>query len=251
MNEKKEQKGKKTLLACVAVALVCAISVGTTLALSKATAKPISNTFTTPEISLMLTEPDWDGDKDGDGNVDSDVDETSTLGMTLAEKYYNGLVIPKDPKLTNTSAYDEYVAIKLKFYVWGTDGAGKEDNDYTEVTQAQFKSKVADFTVKTGWEYDADDDVYYYKSASAFTKLPKNGGVTANLFDNVTIVATDTGEIKAGETVKVSWKKLPKFEIDITGYAVQADNLKADKSEDVTTIKTELKALMNNKGGKE
>lgn len=236
MNEKKERKGKKILLSCIAVALVAAISVGTTLALSKAQANELTNTFTTPNISLSLIEETWDGDTDGDGATDT---TTNALGITefgenQANGYTSGAVINKDPKLKNTSEYGEYVALKLEYYV----------ND-TLVDPASFKTNVGSFTVDAGWTTDTvwnssnpGKELYYYGSLSAFTLLAADAD-TSDLFQTIKVEAGDSGTVKKADNTNLTWDKMPDFEIKVIGYAVQSDNLT-----NVSTIKSEIQSLI-------
>lgn len=236
MNEKKERKGKKILLSCIAVALVAAISVGTTLALSHATATVKENTFTTPNISLALVEETWDGDTDGDGTPDATVGELgiTAFGKEQASGYASGAVINKDPKLVNTSAYGEYVALKLEYYVNGT-----------LVDPASFKANVGSFTVDTAWTTDttwnntnAGKELYYYGSGAAFTILGATES-TADLFQTIKVEAGDSGSVTTVAGTPLSWSQMPEFEIKVKGCAIQSDNLT-----DVDTIKAELQKLI-------
>lgn len=86
----------KTMFMILAVVLIVGISVGGTLAWLTATTGPVTNTFTTSDINITLT-------------------ETGTTNNAKSFKMVPGYTINKDPKVTVvTGSEDCYLFVKLE-----------------------------------------------------------------------------------------------------------------------------------------
>ena len=149
-----EQKSKKILIGICAGALVAAVSVGGTLSyLHTSTEIRVNNfTFATDGLKAILTEPDWDGVIDYEDDltpiygeyVDDDNDPSTpdvlvpvskrpdkkrdgTLyGEDSSQNMVPGASVSKNPMITNTCKYDEWVAMKITFvYSEKSDKAGQ------------------------------------------------------------------------------------------------------------------------------
>ena len=221
----KLKKFRNALLFALTLALISATAVAITYALGKSIGSA-ENTFTNePTIKVDISEVDWDnstGYNEATHNTN-----TYELGRVKAQKYYAGAVIPKNPKLTNTSTANnsEYVAMTVVYKV-KIDGTWYAYPGYTE-----FSSALATVNAfNSNWtEKDANKTVFYYTSA-----LAQNAN-TASLFDTVTInssfPAGDNNKAYKityynGNTVQyASMDELPEFQIDLKGYAVSTDNL--------------------------
>ena len=152
MEKTKKNRIKKVILAALAVAAVACITSSMTFAYL-ADRKEKTNVFKgSPDITAVLFEPYWDGSsKENDGAEDTSVleqtvDGTSNepYGKTEAKHYSNdgsgNSRILKNPKMANTSQYDEYVAMKLTYKV-----KLNNDNHYQEVTKEEYEKAMKDW----------------------------------------------------------------------------------------------------------
>lgn len=93
---KRKGVATKTMFMILAVVLIVGISVGGTLAWLTATTGPVTNTFTTSDINITLT-------------------ETGTTNNAKSFKMVPGYTINKDPKVTVvTGSEDCYLFVKLE-----------------------------------------------------------------------------------------------------------------------------------------
>ena len=186
------------------------------MAFLTSTSNTKQNTFTLgPNISIRLAEPGFDG-VDYSGGIITDP-TTLSLGIHQAENFVPGRVIPKDPSVKNTSSQNSvWIAVKLHYTVGDPDPATPADTWASLSEFANINFDTADWEMKTGSDYT----VFYYKTSV----LPS--GVTANLFNNVTI-KTDAAYVA-----------LHPFVINIKAYAVQAEEL------NYTQAHTELDSLI-------
>ena len=149
-----EQKSKKILIGICAGALVAAVSVGGTLSyLHTSTEIRVNNfTFASNGLKAILTEPDWDGVIDYEDDltpiygeyVDDDNDPSTPdvlvpvperpkkkrdgtpYGEDSSQNMVPGASVSKNPMITNTCKYDEWVAMKITFvYSEKSDKAGQ------------------------------------------------------------------------------------------------------------------------------
>lgn len=210
------------------LASVCLIAVGVTFAYISSVTETATNTFSSNrKITLKLREPTWDGydfkDNYPDGKVPGTVAKTddADLGINVAMNYYPGDSINKNPKIQNTSpgGEGEYVAIKVEYY-----------NGTTQISRSKFmelygktatngndvnKDGINDNFVKISTDNDTHDLYAYGTAVNNLTVLQKNIQ-TSTLFDQV-ILNTDIKTDSNG--------KWPDFQIKVTGYAVQSNNI--------------------------
>jgi len=230
---------KKSLKILVALVAVAVISIGVTFAYLNSVTETKTNTFSSDkELKVELREEAWDGYAFGsatipDGSTANPAitgEAAAALGINLAKAYVPGQGIPKDPTVKNTgdatNGVDEYIAIKVQYYI-GT----------TQVSYTDFKDTLL---TTTGIVFDGDwgtlsgastntlDQVYIYGTEAAPTALSQ-GTETSSLFTEVPLgmqIGTDDGV-------------LPTFDIQVTAYAVQATG-------DTTTLVDALKTLVSN-----
>lgn len=249
------KRSKKRISMLVATAAVIAVSIGATYAFLTSETDKLENTFTPSDnIQVEIQEPNWTGDKDDNNDGQS--------GKEKAEKYTPNILIEKDPFLKNTTSSnshnDEYVAMELDYYI--QDSTGKMQ----EVTYSEFK-KIASVYSYNGtelvegfshtwkaspkFENGENDRFLYYGATGNLCILPKND-TTIPLFDYVKINPELKLKDQNGNDVTITMKDvngnsftvkgMPKFEIDVKGFAVQADNITVDEAV------TELVNLMDN-----
>ena len=271
----KLKKIRNALLVVLTLALVSAATVAITWAYINKTFTEVPNTFTNNEnIALDITEPDWDGEiksgkayTSGNGYAPGDAVTTGITkgendGKTLADSYYPGLDIPKDPRITNISnptttdnavkaASQEIIGANLQFIV--KNGA----TEYAYPSYDAFKKNIATVKYSTSktpgyngnWkQFDTNDDLNLY-----FTETVGWKGQTDHIFDWVTINPVNSEDVGAGKTYatlddvsvdvdgiytdgtkysvkvyngatpsRIQLTKLPDFDIKIKGYAVQS-----------------------------
>ncbi|MPW24653.1 hypothetical protein GC105_02445 [Alkalibaculum sp. M08DMB] len=198
----------KFVLISITVALCAVIITGATFAYLTATSDEKVNTFTKgTNIEIELREPAWDGQEFGESTIP---EQTSTMGITKANNMVPGRVIPKDPKVKNTSVEESvWIAIKLDYEV------EEELSTYSDIDD------FATIAFSTDWEAaDQTNTVFYYKTQVA------SSVETASLFDNITILS------------EIGIDDLHSFNITIQAYAVQAEGV------DYNTAKAELDTLI-------
>ena len=202
MEKTKKNRIKKVILAALAVAAVACITSSMTLAYMT-DKKTKTNMFTgSKDVTAILYETDWDGstDKNSDpadkATLDAGIGGNSDTpyGIREAESYALGNPISKNPKISNTSEYDEYIAMKVTYKV----KLNSSDVNYTVVSENEFKKLVAfGYTgsgnvgtdgINTSWTKDSDTGendkeavIYYYND-----KVEK-GQSTQALFTTVTV----------------------------------------------------------------
>lgn len=192
-------KTKKLAIASVCVALAGIIAAGATMAYLNDKTATVTNTFTPSgsNLSIQLREPAWDGYTFDDADYStlgasakqglSDA-ALKELGITKANPYAPGSVIPKDPTVKNNGNAAVWVAVKLEYEALPT---------YAQIN----------YENGSKWEFNADKTIAYYKTTLAV------GETTAPVFDKVTIPTTVT---ELGSTA---------FKIKSTAYAIQTENI--------------------------
>ena len=240
----KLKKIRNALLVVLTLALVSATTVALTWAYVKKTFTEVPNTFTNNEnIALDITEPDWFGEvKEGKeytsendyapgDAVTTGIIKGNNNGEKLADSYYPGLDIPKDPRITNISnpsttdndvkaASQEIIGANLQFIV--KNGT----TEYAYPSYDAFKKNIA--TVKYGagkndgynttWKPLNDDDLNLY-----FTKTVGWKRQTDHIFDWVTInpVSNDVGDGKTYATLNAVPVNVDGIYTDGTNYSVK------------------------------
>lgn len=198
---------KKTLL--LAFVLVGLFMVGSTLAFLTDT-KSATNTFTIGNVAIDLLEPNWD--------------ENNAKNITPKAK------VAKDPQIVNKGVNDAYVFLTVevpKVLV---------DEETTTKELFTFAAKTADWYLVPDAGSETENSkmyVYAYGTTSAMTKLAKDV-TTSPLFEEVELIDFDS----LGTDVNTSQN------INVTAYAIQADNIGATTPTDVwNVIKTEFTTL--------
>lgn len=205
---------KKYLKLITGFALVAAISVGATLAYLQTTMDTKENKFiSSQKIKGNLEEPNWD----------------------LADDIKNGTwnylpneVHGKDPKISITSdSVNAYVAMKVDFIDEKNQKISYEEfsQTYANLSSGEdgYDEKKPDFS--RDWNDLSERASLGNSKFFVFNeKLGNEAGLertTKTLFDfikvNPTVVANKDGD-------------LPSFRIDITGYAVQAEEVTKDEA---------------------
>lgn len=248
----KNSKGKiKMIIATIAVVSVC---VGGTYAFLSAQTDKKENTFTPSEnIKVQIQEPNWDADENGDGSY----------GSKEAQHYTANSKIEKDPSLTNTTLSsnhnDEYLSLELGYYLEDSEGE-KHEVTYSEFNKvAKVISKDANGNETEGFKNtwtalssenseNGSNDRFLYKGTAKELQIVAKDETTDTIFDYVQIdpalrLENSDGSKNYINLTDVKGNKfralgLPKFEITVKGYAVQADNISVDEA------KTELLNLM-------
>lgn len=138
---------KKTIALALALTLAVGSMVGGTLAWLKAETGPVTNTFTTSNISITLAETDTNLDGDNDPN-------------TNTYKMIPGYAISKDPKVTvldgsedcwlfvkveETPGFGDYMTYSIDTSVWTQgDGTDIPANVYYRTVLATDETKAFD-----------------------------------------------------------------------------------------------------------
>ena len=225
------KRAKKKIAMLIATALVVAVSFGATYAFLTAQTDKKENTFTPSD------------------NINVDID--GHYGKEDAKNYTSNQLIEKDPFLINTTVSnehnDEYVAIELDYYI--ADEAGKlQEVTYEEfnkiasvyMTDGKTKGFNSSWKALTESENGANDRFYYYGTSGKLEVLAKDAK-TSTIFDYVKIDPSLRLQDADGKDVvitltdvngnKFTAKGMPKFQIDVKGFAVQADNITTAEAE--------------------
>lgn len=203
---------KKIIALCLIVALAATAVIGGTLAYFTDT-KSVQNVFTTGNVNITLTEPNWDAAAKEDASH---------------AKLMPGRTIAKDPTITvATTSEKAYTFMKVRlssdFMTLLNDYATLKKIDVTTV--AGQKALIdAWFTSVVGPKIMSID--LNTNSVILGVLSPKNPGQSVTYFDEITVPADiPNGMIKENGT----------YTIDITAYAIQAEgfegvNANADRA---------------------
>lgn len=160
---------KKVLALCLVIALAATAIIGGTLAYFTDNDKA-TNTFTVGNVSIELTEPNWEGS-----------------GSQDAPEVYPGEPLAKDPTVKNDGANPCFVRIKVE----GLDCLG-DAGDITYRTDY--------VTGKLGDNWVKHEDGYYY-----YNTVLEVGAKTDALFDQIVIpTGLTNGDAKTKFNVVVS-----------------------------------------------
>lgn len=217
-------KRNRIIKCLIAMSITAVLGIGFTLAYLHDETETKQNVFTSnKKISIQLREPSWDGYQftdlpGGDGTAAKPgISETDLegLGVAMAQGYVPGQHIPKDPQVKNNGetadGISSYIALKVQYF----------DDQDQQVSYDTFKNNYLaepGIEFNTNWTLIADSDdgsqIYFYNN------ILKVGEDTSKnpLFKEVPL---SLGlEPKADGT-------LPKFEIKVTAYGIQSDNISA------------------------
>lgn len=201
---------KKYLKLITGFALVAAISVGATLAYLQTTMDTKENKFiSSQKINGELEEKNWEdaGDIGEDGTWD----------------YLPNEVHGKDPKISITpDSVDAYIAMKVDFI----------DEKGEKISYEDFSEKYAKLSSGEGAYAEANPDFSRaWKDLSTQANLGPSkffvfNEMLSNKLGHDTTTETLFDYVKVNSTVVANKDgALPSFRIDVTGYAVQAEEV--------------------------
>jgi predicted ribosomally synthesized peptide with SipW-like signal peptide len=213
---------KKVLIAAFVLALV--LSIGGVLAyFSDSETK--TNTFTVGKVRIELNETAWD-----------------TTGHTAAESVLPNQMIDKDPTIHNTGDNAAYVFIKVSIPKANVTIEAQDGSNGTTSSQQLFtlinSSNAAG--INSGWELVSSDTtganvneyIYSYSSGGTMTPLLKGATTTNPLFSKIQFVNAQEGWNIEGNN----------YNVVVTGYAIQTENLTADNVTGNTAVWNVLNA---------
>ena len=159
---------KKILSVGLAASLAAVAIVGSSLAYFTDTDAK-DNVFTIGNVSIVLTEPEWD-----------------TTGAGEALDMYPGEAVAKDPTVTNNGKNPAFVRVKVEF---------PEGINMTYETGENYTPNSCD----PDWKYNDADGYFYY------TKVLEAGASTSSVFDRVRLGTDATNNTEEAEsTIKVT-----------------------------------------------
>lgn len=204
---------KKNVVLSLALAGILAVGAGTYAYMSSTTAR-VDNVFTVGKsIEGELKEPTWDGGDFTNDYIKENPIITGSKGEDLAKDFVPSRVIPKDPKVANTSeGTDAWIAVTISYPGDANSKAAIEK--FAEINWNE--GKTGD---EAKWVFNSDYTIAYYKDVvkpvgkltAASTDAEKAATKTTPLFTQVKI----KDEAKSEE--------LKNFKIDIQAYLVQAE----------------------------
>ncbi len=195
---------KKVLIAAFVLALV--LSIGGVLAyFSDSDTK--TNTFTVGQVRISLNETAWD-----------------TTGQTAAGSVLPNQMIDKDPTISNTGNNAAYVFIKVSIpkttvIVEADNGTGSTSSSQELFTLINSSDQPG---VNSGWQLVSSDTtgantneyIYSYSTGGTMTSLAKNAS-TNPLFNKIQFANAQEGWGIEGQH----------YDVVVTGYAIQTENL--------------------------
>lgn len=181
-------KNKKFVGLLVAVGLIAAVGIGSTLAYFTSR-DDIQNIFTLGNVGISLSET---SNEDGAEILETGIEFFDVLpGQTISKK----------PVVTvNDDSQPCYIRIKLEL------SAEPVETRAAGITEANMDALEAGLALGKGWTLNTVDGYYYYGLAL------NAGEASSNLFDQV-IIPSDWGNATAGRTMNM----------DIQAEAVQSD----------------------------
>lgn len=218
-----KKKSNSLIKFLIIISLTAVLGIGATLAYLHDITDTKKNVFTSDrKISIQLREPEWDGynfndEPGGDGTTakpEITGTELENLGITQASSYVPGAKIPKNPQIRNNgekgTGVSSYVALKVEYF-----------NDADEkVSYEDFKKAYLE---GDGIAFD-----------SKWTLLDNKSNEQIYLYEDILAINEDTSEHPLFKEVPLSLAlepkadgtgMLPKFEIKVTAYAIQSDNV--------------------------
>ena len=155
---------KKILALVLCVAMLAIAIVGGTLAYFT-DEKAVENVFTVGNVSIELTEPNWDAS-----------------GEAEAKDVYPGEPLAKDPTVTNNGANPCFVRVKVE----GLDQFAADFNG----AMITYRTDYAAGALGENWALHTDGYFYY-------TKVLESGATTDALFDQIVIPTELTNSVKS------------------------------------------------------
>lgn len=156
-----------------------------------------TNDFTVGNISIQLTEPNW--------NADNGKDLTPNK------------TISKDPQIINDGPNDAFVFLQVKVPVANVKTAAADGSLQQAKSQDLFTYTVNENWTEVSKESSADSTtyVYAYVGADGTMKTLAPGKTTNALFDSVTFLNLVEGQIDEGT----------KISVDAAAYGIQTTDL--------------------------
>lgn len=197
---------KKVLIAAFVLALV--LSIGGVLAYFSDT-ETKTNTFTVGSVRIELNETAWDA-----------------TGQTAAGSVLPNQIIDKDPTIKNTGKNAAYVFIKVS--IPKTTVIVEEDNGTGSTSSTQELFTLINSSnqpgINSGWQLvssdttgaNANEYIYSYSSGGTMTSLAKDAS-TNPLFNKIQFANAQEGWGIEGQN----------YNVVVTGYAIQTENLTA------------------------
>lgn len=197
-------KKKKILFSAIlSLLLVAVIGIGVTFALLRINTNTAKNDITFGDISVKLTEPEWDKLNDD------------------AKIVYPGKSVTKDPIVTNTSSCNEFVYLEVKVpratVRLVTNGAGTSSDSVSDFQTVDLFT----YTLNSGWieltdKTVSDDDYSTYIYAYTSPVAPNDS--TPSLFDEITFANIVEADVEMNTIESIS----------ITAMAIQSDYLTSE-----------------------
>ena len=213
---------KKVLIAAFVLALV--LSIGGVLAyFSDSETK--TNTFTVGKVRIELNETAWDA-----------------TGQAAAGSVLPNQMIDKNPTIKNTGNNAAYVFIKVSIpkanvTIEAQDGSGSTTSPQQLFTLINSSNAAG---INSGWELVSSDTtgantneyIYSYSSGGTMTPLATGATTTNPLFNKIQFVNAQEGWGIEGQN----------YNVVVTGYAIQTENLTADNVTGNTAVWNVLNA---------
>lgn len=206
----RDKNGKRQLVTKGAVEEILSSAVGVTMSMLTYTPVQKANIFTFSDVSIRLTEEEWDA-------LDND-----PYGKIL----YPGRTVSKDPKIENTGRNDLYAYLEVTVPRSKIRIVGADETIGTAATAELFSyiPDTANWLELTDCQReDSDKIIRIY----AYKKPLKAGQKTSALFESITFVNMLEGEIEMGTELTV----------DINAYAIQTEALDLEGDTDEEKVK--------------
>lgn len=172
---------------------------GITLAVMTKNTEKRANNFTFGNVSIELTETEWDKLTSGDKIV------------------YSNKVISKNPVVTNTGNSNLYAYIEVKVPM----ATVKTVNEDETINDAKLQNLLTYEIDKNNWTLineDTSKDNAYSLYIYVYNKVLSPNESSQVLFNEITYINMLEGELKEDATI----------EMPITAYAIQSDCLSSD-----------------------
>ncbi len=210
------RKFKTIRIFCIAIAVVAALAVGTTVAFMTDFSSK-ENNFSYGASALELVEKTWES--------------TPLEDKTL----YPGRVILKDPAVKNTGNVDVYVFMSVKVPIRAVKTVSSDGSLINPVSPCELFS----YEIKSGWEQiDSISEKTYMNYIYAYSAgALKPSATTSELFDRVTVANVLEGQLSQGDILNIPVKV----------WGIQAnhlENILEDAPIDANVLKS-LKTVYN------
>lgn len=188
-------KKKIISVSLISVLMIAVITTGITLALLSKSTEKRANNFTFGNISIKLTEDEWDK-----------LEETDKI-------IYPDKTLLKDPVITNIGNNSLYAYMEVKVPRDDVRTVSVDENGNEVVNDSKMQDLFT-FEINKGWKLinDSEDDKYSVYLYVYETPLSPEES-TLSLFDSVKFINILEGEIKMNTNI----------EMPVTAYAIQSE----------------------------